>query len=229
METTLLDRIPLTLDVQELKTILRLRENPRRLERLTEMVAEAQAVARPKAIFRMAPIDAIGEDTVTVAGVAFQSRLVKINLKEVGRVFPFAATCGVELDHWSHGFDSPLEGFWADTIKEQVLLKTMEYLVPHVSETYAAGPVAMMNPGSLPDWPLDQQIPLMGLLGDVEAQTGIRFSPNLMMFPTKSLTGIIFSTDTKYENCMLCTNLDCPRRRAEFDPLLYKEKLGYSG
>jgi len=226
MEVTLLDRIPLSLDVQELKTILRLRENPRRLERLGEMVSQAQDLARPKAIFRMAPIDEVGEDTVTVAGVAFRSRLLKTNLKDVGRVFPFAATCGVELDQWSHGFEGPLEGFWADTIKEHVLLKAMEYVVPHVSEVYAAGPVALMNPGSLPDWPLEQQLPLMSLLGDVEGQTGIRFSPNLVMFPTKSLTGIIFSTDTSYENCMLCTNLDCPRRRAEFDAELYREKLG---
>ena len=226
METLSLDPISVHLNAEELQQQLRVRAGSPRVERLLEMVGQAQALARPKALYRMSPVEALGEQSVTVEGVTFESKVMRSNLQEVGRVFPFALTCGAELEEWSQGFEGALEPFWADVIKEYALIKAADGMVAHVQETYATGPLSLMNPGSLPDWPLSEQLPLTRLLGDVEGRIGIRFSPNLVMFPTKSLTGIMFPTDTKYENCMLCTNLDCPRRRSEFDPELYREKLG---
>nr|WP_320131212.1 hypothetical protein [uncultured Holophaga sp.] len=225
MDTTRLDPIPVILDAEEIRGYLRVREGSPRIPRLREMVAQAQGLAAPRALFGMVPVGALGEGSVELEGQTFVSRVLRSNLEGLGRVFPFAITCGAELESWSRGFDGPLEGFWADTIKENALLKATEGLITHVQELFATGPLGLMNPGSLPDWPLSEQLPLAGLLGGLDS-IGIAFSPNLVMFPTKSLTGIMFATETSYQNCMLCTNLDCPRRRADFDPELYREKLG---
>jgi len=203
MDTQRLDAIPLSLDLQELKAIMRLRDNPRRMERLTEMVAQAQAVARPKALYRRVAVEGLGEDTVTLDGVTFRSRELRTHLQRLDGVFPFAATCGVELDRWSRGFDNPLEVFWADTINDHVLRRSMAYVIPHLKAEFGLGTVDLIHPGAAADWPLDQQLPLMGLLGDVEAQIGIRFSPNFMMSPDKSLTGILFAAEVTRENDML--------------------------
>ena len=49
-----------------------------------------------------------------------------------------------------------------------------------------------MNPGSLADWPLREQRPLFGLLGDVQAGHRRRADASLLMMPTKSVSGILF-------------------------------------
>jgi hypothetical protein len=75
-----------------------------------------------------------------------------------------------------------------------------------------------MNPGSGDArlWPIGQQRPLFELLGDVEAAIGVRLTPSFLMVPNKSVSGILFPTEVRFESCQLCTRENCPRRRAPY-------------
>jgi hypothetical protein len=44
------------------------------------------------------------------------------------------------------------------------------------------------------------------------------------MTPVKSVSGIWFPTEGKYENCQLCNREDCPGRRAPYEPGLMERK-----
>ena len=61
-----------------------------------------------------------------------------------------------------------------------------------------------MNPGSLADWPLREQRPLFGLLGNVRAAIGVTLTPSLLMTPTKSVSGILFPSEETFASCQLC-------------------------
>ena len=74
-----------------------------------------------------------------------------------------------------------------------------------------------MAPGSLSDWPIEEQGPLFRLLGDVEASIGVRLTRNLLMLPAKSISGFYFPTEVSFYSCQLCPRKRCESRKAKYD------------
>ncbi|NLJ86967.1 MAG: vitamin B12 dependent methionine synthase [Firmicutes bacterium] len=188
------------------------------------LLDSALGVSSPKAIYKEAFIDARGDDYVVVEGIEFKSRILRINLDGAHRVFPYVVTAGRELDVWSFAVTGMLEQYWADKIKEAVLHSAFRDFTSRLIATYSLGTTAVMNPGSLDDWPISEQKKLFQLLGDPTAAIGVELTDSYLMIPTKSVSGIRFATQTTYENCQLCPRENCPGRRAPYDPLLYENR-----
>ena len=117
-----------------------------------------------------------------------------------------------------------LTGFWAEAIKEMALFTALNSLSDYLEERYRPGHTASMNPGSLQDWPIQQQQPLFELFGLNAAHIGVRLTDSLLMVPTKTVSGIRFSTQVDFESCQLCPRDGCPGRRAIYDPDLYDSR-----
>ena len=81
-----------------------------------------------------------------------------------------------------------------------------------------------MTPGSLPDWPIEEQESLFAVLGDTQASIGVALSESLMMVPEHSVSGVVFPTEARFESCQLCPREKCPGRRAAYDEGLYDKK-----
>lgn len=229
-----LDQIQFQLDFQALRKALRLRSGDSMEADLRRLAKEAQAVAHPKALYKVAYVDSRSENQVTLDGVTFKSRVLWANLEGVHRVFPYVVTCGTELDEWARSIDDMLHSFWADAIKEMALRQAHAALLSHLKTTYRLGKISAMSPGSLADWPIQQQRPLFRLLGSVEQKDGIGFLPaigvrltdSFLMIPNKTISGIRFPVETNFESCLLCPRESCPGRRAPYDPHLLQEKYG---
>jgi hypothetical protein len=81
--------------------------------------------------------------------------------------------------------------------------------------------------GSADIWPITQQKELFSIFGDVESLIGVRLTDTYMMIPLKSVSGVIFQTETTFETCQLCPKTACIGRRVEYNPDLvrkYEEK-----
>lgn len=221
MDNVLLDAIPFEADLSALFRRLRMGDDSPFKEDVTALALAGQEVSRPKAVYRMAAVCTTGEDSVTMDGVAFQSRILRVNLDKAHRVFAYVATCGTEMERWAATQDDMLARFWADAIMEQALGAARRALDADVRERFAPGKVSRMSPGSLEDWPLPQQAPLFSVLGDVEAAVGVRLTESFLMLPAKSVSGILFPTEESYENCMLCPREECPGRRAPYDAEMF--------
>jgi hypothetical protein len=222
-EPVILDRIPFTVNAEQLLKTIHMEKDSEDAPRVMELARAAESLGRPKAIFREAYVEARGEDTVVVNGVSFKSRVMRVNLDKVHRVFPFITTSGMELETWSSGLGNMLEGYWADAIKRMALVSARAAL----DETLAGlspGTLATMNPGSLEDWPISEQRPLFTLLGDPMRDIGVHLKETFLMIPTKTTSGIRFPTEVTYENCQLCARENCPGRRAPYDKTLYDRK-----
>lgn len=228
MDTIVLDRIAFEPDLPALFRRLRMGDDSPFTEDVTALAQAAQPIARPKAVYGLAPVDCRGEDSLTMAGVVFTSRILRVNLDKAHRAFPYVATCGTELEQWAAAMDDMLARFWADAIMEQALGAARRALDADVRERFAPGKVSRMSPGSLEDWPLPQQAPLFSVLGDVEAQVGVRLTDSFLMLPAKSVSGILFPTEDSYENCMLCPREECPGRRAPYDAEMYSRRYEFS-
>lgn len=229
MQTFILDRIPFTVDRASVRRVLGLPANSPRdasgSDGIEELAVAAEKVARPKAAFRDSFIDTRSSSETVIDGVTFTSRVLRVNLDPVHRVFPHVVTCGTEIEKWSEGISDPLERFAADVIKEHAVGAALAFLESHLRSTNAVRALSHMNPGSLPDWPLPQQEPLFRLLGDMEALIGVRLTESFLMLPTKTVSGIFFPTETSFQSCQLCPREDCRGRRAPYDPALYKERF----
>ena len=81
-----------------------------------------------------------------------------------------------------------------------------------------------MSPGEVSDWPTEEQARLFALLGDTRQLIGVELTDSLLMVPTKSVSGILFSTDSGFVSCQLCPQEQCHERRAPYDNSLYDRK-----
>lgn len=224
MDSVVLNHLPYTLDIPRLLSSLRVREGSGRETEVRKLIAEAEAIAMPRAVYRLAFIDDRGSDFIVADGRKFESRILRVNLDGLHRVFAYVCTSGQELATWVQGQQDMLAQFYADMISEMILYGAMASLIQHLTEVYALGQTSVMNPGSLADWPLEQQSPLFDLLGDVQAAIGVELTPSMLMLPRKSASGILFPSAETFASCQMCPRSDCPNRRAAYDAGLFDRK-----
>ena len=58
---------------------------------------------------------------------------------------------------------------------------------------------------------------------DVEDLIGVRLTEKFLMVPVKSVSGIYFPTEVKFESCQLCSRKACIGRKAPYNPDLAKK------
>jgi hypothetical protein len=211
-------------EIDKERLIKRLFINDDTKEEFLDMLNSAIKTAKPKAMFTQVKIDDRGEDYVTAEGIKFCSRILRINLEDVYKIHPYIVTAGLELEKWSERFEEVLRKYWADSIKEEILENAVDAVLNNLDEYYNLDKASDMNPGSLKDWPISEQKKLFKLFDNPEAKIGVKLSDSMLMYPTKSVTGIRFPTEIHFENCQLCRRENCPGRRTAYDPELYEKR-----
>lgn len=225
----ILDRVPVTLKVEDiLKKLHPLKEKrnlPKARKNIKELLEFVISKAKPKAVYEVSYVDNKNGDSLYINGIKFTSRVLRINLDKVERVFPYIVTCGKEIDEINIPSNDFMQSFLLDIIKNMVLYSTRNYLENHLRQSHALGEISRMSPGSLEDWPITQQRELFSIFGDVERLIGVKLTKDFLMIPIKSVSGIFFPTKIRFESCQLCPRERCIGRRAPYNPLL-EEKYG---
>jgi len=223
-----LDSIPVILDPEEVLRRLRIRKLSKGIEEtVQELIEIVRPVAKPKAIYEVSYVDNKDGDSLSIGGVRFTSRVLRVNLDKVGRVFPYVVTCGRELDEITVPSSDFMKCYYLDTIKEIVLRSASNYLKDYLKRNYAISQLSSMSPGALEDWPITQQRELFSIFGNVEQLIGVGLTEALYMVPLKSVSGIYFPTRIEFVSCQLCPREVCEGRKAPYDPDLakkYREK-----
>jgi hypothetical protein len=220
-----LDNIPIQWDLDKVKKQLRLDKKGGLLPDVRELVGVAGSLIRAQAVYEVSYIGQKGENTVEVDGVTFTSRVLRVNLDKVERVFPFIITIGKALEEEAGSYDDLLRQFYLETIADMGLRSGRQYLEEHLKRHYGLGQLSRMNPGSLDDWPITEQKPLFSLFGNVRELIGVTLTENMLMIPRKSISGIFFPTEVTFFSCQLCPREGCPARQAPYDKTM-GEKYG---
>jgi len=223
MSIIVLRDIPVSFDLAALLQHAHVEAESEDAQTFAGLVELAGATARPKAIFAELFIDGKGEDTIEVGAVTFTSRMLKRNLEGIERIFPFVATCGVELDAVPLPDDEYLAEFWWDTIKEAALWCASHYLHEHLNRQFQLEKTSVMSPGSgdADVFPIAQQAPLFSLLDNVTPHIGVRLTDSFLMTPNKTISGIVFPSEVDFHSCQVCRRAVCPNRTAPFDEMLW--------
>jgi hypothetical protein len=236
----ILDDFPFEIDDDEVFSRLHLDPNRPYAKEIRALIDRARPLARPRAGFEVAFVEEKGDDSVVIAAgsepgsacrggrARFVSKVLRANLDEVGRVFPFVATCGPELDTVPVADSDVFGQFCRDTIKEMALYAAIAHLGSYLKETFELEKLVSMSPGSgdVQVWPIEQQKELFAFFGDVQASIGVLLTDSCLMVPNKSVSGLLYASEHDFASCQLCHREKCPGRRAPFDPHLWEERLG---
>jgi len=224
-----LNGIPIELDLEAVIKRMHLRKRSDNiLGNIREMLDIARPIAKPKAVFDVTYIENKNGDSMEIGGVEFKSRVLRINLDKVERVFPYVVTCGREVDEIDIPSTDFIKGYYLDQIKETAVVLARQYVEGYLKKRYALGQLSRMAPGAGAgdDWPITQQKELFSLFGGrekVEELIGVRLTDSFLMVPIKSVSGIFFPTEIRFESCQICPREQCIGRRAAYDPEVVKK------
>ena len=215
-----IDRIPAVLERDTVAE--RLRFNPARAGAIDfdALLAQARSLIALRAVYEMSYAGAKGEDTVEIAGVTFRSRVLRRNLDQAQKVFPFIMTAGPALEATAASSGDLLKQYYLEEIANIALGNGAAWLAARLSERWGFPGLASMDPGSLEDWPITEQPRLFSIFGDTERLIGVRLTDSMLMVPRKSISGIFFPSEEGFTSCQLCEREKCPGRRAPYDSAL---------
>ena len=215
----ILDSLPVELSVEEVKDRLRAIDQG--------LVQNLLAVAKPlisaKAVYQVCYIEEKYEDAIIIDGIRFTSRVLRKNLDKVERVFPYIVTIGKGLEEKADDCSDLLEKYYLDTLGNIALIKARKHLENHLRSKFAISGLSFMGPGSLQDWPLEEQRPLFSILKSAKETIGVKLTESLLMIPRKSVSGIYFPTELTFYSCQLCPRERCGGRKASYNEGLAKK------
>ena len=193
------------------------------LSQVRNLVDTVQQLIEPRAIYNVSYIEEKSEDSVIVGGVRLSSRVLRKNLDRVERIFPYVITLGSKLGEKQTACSDLLENYYLDCIGNLALTSVRKQLKKHLQSKFVLEKMSSMAPGSLSDWPIEEQGPLFQLVGDVQASIGVRLTQSLLMIPAKSISGFYFPTEVSFYSCQLCPRKRCESRKAKYDETLVGE------
>ena len=217
-----IDKIPLTTTIEQVMEKLRI-EDTEDIDLVSDLFKTAKEIARPKILYREAFVEEISGKKVTINNTVFESTVLAANLKNIHRVFAYVCTCGKEVDDWAAKEKDYVVSLWLDMIKEFFLREANAFFKEHMKNSYKFEKISTINPGSgnEDNWHISQQAQLFSLIGGVTEEIGVRLTDSFLMLPIKSVSGILYPSETEFSNCVLCRRKNCQGRKAEFDSELY--------
>ena len=218
----ILENISASISRDELRKRLHM-EKDRDMGEIQPLIDVAVQLIEPRALYDVCYIEEKLADGVIVSGRRLKSRVLSKNLDQAQRVFPFVITLGPELGEKQAASTDLLENFYLDTIGNVALNSARKQLEHHLKSQFALEKISSMAPGSLADWPIEEQAPLFKLLGDVETSIGVKLTDSLLMLPAKSISGIYFPTEASFLSCQLCPRKRCESRKAKYSSQLAEE------
>ena len=218
----IIDKINVSISLDELRKRLHM-EKDSDMSEIQPLIDVAVQLIEPRTLYDIRYIEEKLEDGVIVTGRRLKSRVLRKNLDQVERVFPFVITLGPKLGEKQAASTDLLENFFLDTIGNVALNSARKHLKRHIKSQFAIEKISSMAPGSLADWPIEEQAPLFKLLGNVETSIGVKLTDSLLMLPAKSISGIYFPTEASFFSCQLCPRKRCESRKAQYSPKLAEE------
>jgi hypothetical protein len=212
----ILESIPLKLNLKELRRRLKMNSG-KQWDRVLSLAASAQPFIEPKVAYTVSYIEEKYPDAVKIDGIRLTSHVLRKQLDEVGRVFPYVLTIGSKLEAAAAESGDYLEQYYLETIADTAIVCVREYFEAQLRSRFALGKISRLGPGSLEAWPISEQRHLFSILGDVESAIGVRLTESLLMIPRKSISGIYFPAEIPFFACQLCPREVCPSRKAAYD------------
>ena len=98
------------------------------LSQVRKLVDTVQQLIEPRAIYNVCYIEEKSENSVVVGGLQLNSRVLRKNLEQVERIFPYVITLGGKLAEKQNACDDILENYYLDSIGNLALTSVRKQL-----------------------------------------------------------------------------------------------------
>ena len=176
-----LEQISLNLDIGEVKDKIQGGD----WVQIQTLLEVAKPLISARAVYKVCYIEEKLEDTVIIDGIRLRSRILRKNLEKVGRVFPYVITIGTSLEQRADASTDLLEKYYLDKIGNIALSEVRKHLEEHLCSRFALDGLSYMSPGSLQDWPIEEQRPSLSILKGAEGSIRLRVTEQLLMIQIK--------------------------------------------
>jgi hypothetical protein len=217
----IIDPIHIDLNPERIARRLHLKREPER-RRLASLLVKARQLIAARAVFRPAYVVSRSESGVVVEDQLLRSTVVRRQLEGIERIFPYVITIGQQMENEGRSLPM-LEQFFFDGIANAALAAARGALQARLQERYGLDGLSSLAPGSLPNWPLEEQRRIFALLGPGPQEVGVRLTENCLMVPAKSISGFFYPSRVPFFSCQLCPRPRCPGRKAAYDEHLAKQ------
>jgi len=117
-----------------------------------------------------------------------------------------------------------LTQYYLDMIGNLILAEARSQLIQSLCRRFAIDRLSWMSPGSLEDWPIEEQRPLFGLLAEAPAAIGVQLTESLLMLPPQiRVRHIPFRRHPRFSAVALCPRERCDSRKARYDEAAARE------
>ena len=217
----IIDDIPVRLEREAVVESLRLSSNSLHVvKKIGELIDSITPVMRPKAIYTSSMVEYNTGDEVSIDGRIFTSKVLGKNLENIERCYPYIVTAGRELEEIV--LPKGQSVMMLDLVKNIVVGKAFQYTKALIAEKHNVQHITEMSPGHLDNWPLSQQRVLFNLFGSEVEKIGVRLTEMFNMVPLKTVSGILFSSESGFQSCQICTQPRCMGRKTAYDPRIAK-------
>jgi hypothetical protein len=221
VQMEILEAITVSPNLGEIRRSLHIARD-REWRRVCDLIESVWPIIEPQAAYKACPITSKYPDSVRLGQTCLKGRVLRRLLEQTEQVFPYVVTLGKKLEEKIRTSDDILEQYYLDTIGNFALSSLLVRMEDHLQSRYGLQCISSMAPGSLADWPLEEQDPLFSILGDVNGAIGVRLTETFLMIPMKSESGIFFPTSEKFYSCQLCPRKNCVNRKTGYREVLIK-------
>lgn len=221
-DTIILRDIELADNVNDFSQYCMAKEKEAIAEALSTHYETIRQIAKPIGILKWANVEQIHKGRITISGETFQSKLLSNKLKDHKQILLFSVTIGRETEEHEYIKKKLLK----DVITTGILYNALAVVKKYAEEQLGCKTPAILNPGYFPDWPIKHNITLFAMLGTEADMLDITLDEKGFMYPYNTSSGILFSDENGYTNCMICKIAECPGRTVPFDEAEYQKIFG---
>ncbi len=188
-------------------------------EEIEILLGKAVPLVKPKAVFKEIGVGREDDGTIVLEDQVFDDPVIFSHLKSVEKIYPYIATCGNELEDLASEGDM-LISFWLDALKQMAMDCAFNSFRTHIKKSFSISKLYSLSPGSSTcgeGWDIQDQRKLFSFFPQVEEGIGVRLTESLLMFPNKTVSGIMFKSERDFVSCQECDNIHCPNRKMIHD------------
>lgn len=215
------DFAELTLDRQEIFRTMGYGDaapDPEIVRMLDEVLDDTQRTARPRILYGICPGRVVPPIRIEAGGVEFHTgKIIADSLAGAERFCLFVATAGREFEELRHAYKEAgdcVREFVADSVGSVLAEACVTRIEQRLDSELDVPHTYPYSPGYC-GWRVAEQQLLFGMLPDHPC--GIELTESSLMFPIKSVSGIIgigAAIHRKPYGCAICRNTTCYKRRA---------------
>jgi hypothetical protein len=211
--------IPVELDTDEL--LLKLSNVGLKSQEVVvrALIEESRHLIAPQAVYTFIEIRDIENDALLLMGSHVLNSVILADILESGQtIVPHVVTIGPRLEEKSseEGKSNILRAWILDKIGNYALGKAIRYVKSCV-ENRLGNNLSRFEPGSEQGklFSIEQQKILFDIL-DPSRHIAVNLTPNYLMIPLKSVSGVYAVTQHEYVACRFCPREKCDSRRKPF-------------